>query len=134
MKSGLVAMLAAEGTISTLVGSRIFVNKAPQGAALPHIIITQMGTEENVRLDGSAGMRFVEFDIDCKADRSLESQTLGDAVRVFLDDQLEASAGSQTISAAILNGEQSSYEPPEDGSDTGVHNTLLDFTIQYIPA
>jgi len=133
MRSGLVALLAAESTISTLVGSRIYVSYAPQTAALPHIIITQMSSDELPALDSTPGLRFVDFDIDCKADRPLEAYTLGNAVRVFLDDY-SGTAGSQTIGAVILNDESTDFEPPESASDIGVHVTLLDVTIQYTPA
>ena len=132
MRSGLVSLLAGEATISTLVGSRVYITKAPQTAVLPHIIITQMGTDEYKALDATPGMRSVDFDIDCKADRSIEAAALGDAVRVFIDDYT-GTAGSQTISAVLVNDEGTDYEPPADASDTGVHVTLLDVTIQYSP-
>lgn len=133
MRSGLVALLAGESTISAIVGSRVYITKAPQTAALPHIVITQMTSDEFNALDGTAGLRALDFDIDCKSDRSVGSQTLGDAVRIFIDDYTGA-AGSQTIGAVILNSETTDYEPPQDASDKGVHVTTLDVTIQYSPA
>ena len=133
MKSGLVSLLVNESTVSAIVGSRVFINKAPQKADLPHIIVTQMGSEENQTLDATGGLRFVDFDIDCKSQRSVEAETLGNAVRVFMLDA-SGTAGSQTILATLLNDESSDYEPPDDGSDKGVHVVLFDVTIQYIPA
>jgi len=133
MRSGLVSLLTGEATISAMVGSRVYITKAPQKAALPHIVITQMGSDELPALDATPGLRFVDFDIDCRADRSVEAETLGNAVRVFLDDYT-GTAGSQTIGAVIMNDESTDYEPPTDGSDRGVHITLLDITVQYSPA
>ena len=133
MRSGLVALLAGESTINSIVGSRIYITKAPQTAPLPNIVITQMGSEELPALDGTPGLRFVNFDIDCRADRSVESYTLGNAVRVFIDDYSGA-AGDQTIGAVIVNDESTEYEAPTDASDKGVHITLLDITVQYTPA
>jgi hypothetical protein len=133
MRSGLVSLLTGEATISAIVGSRVYITKAPQKAALPHIVITQMGSDELPALDATPGLRFVDFDIDCRADRSVEAETLGNAVRVFLDDYT-GTAGSQTIGAVIMNDESTDYEPPTDGSDRGVHITLLDITVQYSPA
>lgn len=133
MRAGLVSLLTGESTISSIVGSRVYVSKAPQSAALPYIIITQMSSNENPMIDGTGPLRFVEFDIDCKADRALESDTLGKAVRVFLDDYT-GMAGSESIGAVIMNDETTDYEPPSDGSDTGIYTTTLDVTIQYTPA
>jgi len=128
-----VSLLTGESTISAIVGSRVYVSKAPQSAVLPYIIITQMSSNENQTIDGSTGLRFVDFDIDCKADRSVESETLGNAVRTFIDDYT-GTAGSETVKAVLLNDESTQYEPPTDGSDTGIYTTLLDVTIQYTPA
>lgn len=129
-----MSLLTGEATISSLVGSRVYVGKAPQGATLPHIVITQMASDENTTLDGDSGsLRFVDFDIDCKADRSIEADALGKAVRVFLDDY-KGTAGSQTIAAVLFNDESMDYEAPTDASDRGIHVTLLDVTIQYHPS
>lgn len=128
-----MSLLTGESTISAIVGSRVYVSKAPQSAVLPYIIITQMSSNENQTIDGSTGLRFVDFDIDCKADRSVESETLGNAVRTFIDDYT-GTAGSETVKAVLLNDESTQYEPPTDGSDTGIYTTLLDVTIQYTPA
>lgn len=132
MRSGLVALLSGESTISTLVGARVYINAAKQGAAFPYIVLTQMGSDENQTLDGSTGVRSVEFDVDCKSKKSVQAETLGDAVRVFIENYTGA-AGSQTINAVHLNSETSEIEPPTDGSDTPVHVVLLDITVQYSP-
>lgn len=131
MKSGLISLLTGEATISALVGSRVFIGKAPEKALLPHIVITQMGSEENTSIDGASGqLRTLTFDIDCRAKRSVEAETLGNAVRTFLDDY-SGTAGAYTIGAVFVNDEVDDYEPPADGSDVGVHVVTLDLDIQY---
>jgi hypothetical protein len=131
MRSGLVALLGAQSSITAICSTRIYVTKAPQKADLPHVIITQMGSEENPSLDGASGqLRFVTFDIDCKSKTSLQAESLGNAVRTFLDDY-SGIAGSYTIGAVIMNDESCDYEPPTDGSDVGVHVVTLDVEIQY---
>ena len=130
MRSGLVSLLTGEPTISSIVGSRVYIGKAPQTAPLPYIVITQMNSEDFKTFDGTGELRAVDFDIDCKADRSVEAEALGNAVRVFLQDYSGA-AGDETIQAVLLNDESIDYEPPTDASDIGVHTLLLDFTIQF---
>lgn len=133
MRAGLVSLLTGESTISAIVSDRVFISSAPQSASLPYIIITQMGSEENKALDGTGALRFLGFDIDCKANTSAQAETLGNAVRVFLDDYTGA-AGDETILAVLLNDESTDVEPPTDKSDVAKHTTLLDVTIQYEPA
>lgn len=133
LKSGLVALLTGESSIRGIVGQRVYVGKAPQkGGSFPHIVITQQDSGEYQTLDGSTGTRSVEFDIDCKAERSVEVDDLSDAVRRFIDDYT-GPAGKQTVSAVIINSESMGYETPADGSDVGVHATLIDCTIFYNP-
>lgn len=131
MKSGLVALLRAESTVTAICGTRIYANRAPQNAAFPHVIITQMGSEENTSIDGASGqLRFLEFDIDCKAKSSVSAEALGNAVRVYLDDY-SGTAGGYTVGAVLLNDESDDYEPPSDGSDVGVFVVTLDLTVQF---
>ena len=133
MKAGLVSLLAAEGTITAICSTRIYVQKAPQAALFPHVIITQMSSNENMSLDGGSGsLRFINYDIDCKARTSVQVEALGNAVRTYLDDY-SGTAGSFTIGAVILNDESDDYEPPQDGSDIGVFVVTLDLDIQYNP-
>ena len=131
MKAALVSLLSGEATISAICSSRVYVNRAPQKAIFPQLIITQMNSEENGSLDGGSGqLRFLEFDIDCRAKSSLQAAALGDAVRVFIDDY-SGTAGSKTIGAVILNDESDDYEQPDDGSDVGVFLVTLDVTVQF---
>lgn len=131
MKSGLVSLLTGESTVSAICSSRVYVNRAPQNAIFPHLIITQMNSEENGTLDGGSGqLRFLDFDIDCKAKSSVQAESLSNAVRVFIDDYI-GTAGSYTIGAVLLNDESDDYEPPQDGSDVGVFVVTLDVTIQF---
>ncbi len=133
MRAGLVSLLTGESTISDIVGSRVYVSKAPQKATLPYIVITQMSSEEFKTLDNTGNLRAIDFDIDCKSDRSVTAETLGNAVRVFVQDYTGA-AGEETIEAVLLNDESTDYEPPTDASDVGIHTVLLDVTIQFNPA
>ena len=133
MITGLVSLLTGEATISSLVASRVYVNKAPQKAILPYVILTQLGSEEFKSLDNTTSiLRMLTIDIDCKADRFIEAESLGNAVRIFLDDY-SGTAGSFTIGAVLMNSERHDYEPPDDGSDVGLHVVTLDVDIQYQP-
>ena len=131
MKSGLVSLLSSEATITAISGTRVYIQRAPQNAIFPHVIITQMSSEENGTLDGGSGqLRFLDFDIDCKAKSSVTAESLGNAVRTYIDDY-SGTAGSSTIGAVIMNDESDDYEPPQDGSDVGVFVVTLDVTIHY---
>ncbi len=82
-------------------------------------------------MDGGSGqLRFINFDIDCRATTSVKADELATAVRVFIDDYSGA-AGGYTIGAVVMNDESDDYEPPQDGSDIGVHVVTLDLDVQF---
>jgi len=132
MISGLIDLLRNASTVSSIAGGRVHANKAPQNSALPYIIVTQISSEENQTLDGSVGVRAVDFDIDCKAERSVTANNLGNAVRIYIQNYT-GTAGTETIKAVNLNDQSSQYESPEDGSDRGVYVSIIDATIHYEP-
>ena len=134
IRGAMVSLLAGESSISDIVGPRIYAgDKAPQGAALPHIVLTVTGGQHNPTLDGfSDGLLFIDFDIDCKAARSVEAEDLADTVRRFIDDY-SGPAGDETIGAVLIQDQVDDYEPPTDNSDVGIHDVTLDVQIQYKP-
>lgn len=133
MKSGLVSLLTGESTVNAIVGSRVYISNAPQKATFPHIVITQMGSNENGALDGNSGnLRMIDYQIDCRAKTSVGAESLGNAVRTFIDDYSGA-AGSYTIGAVLMNSEVDDFEPPTDGSETGTYVVSLDLTIHFNP-
>lgn len=132
MRAGLVALLAGESTISDIVGARIYTQHAPQAAALPYLLVTQLASNENNTLDGTSELRFITFDVDCYADRSVEAEDLADAVRALVADYTGA-AGDETILAVLFNDESESYEPPSDASERGKYVVTLDIEVQYAP-
>lgn len=133
MKGDMVSLLTGEATISSLVSSRVYVGSVPQDATYPLILLTQMDTNEMNSFDVTSDLRAVTFDIDCKADRSVEADTLAAAVRAFIADYT-GTAGSETIRAVLLNSESDGFEPPTDNSGVGTYVVTLDVDVMYNPA
>ena len=86
MRAGLVALLRAEPTISAIVSTRVYISKAPQKAVLPYIVIDQQDTDEFNSLDATGALRRMGFVIVCVSAISIQAESLGNAVRVFIDD------------------------------------------------
>lgn len=134
MKTGLQQLFKTTSVITEIVEDRTYINKLPQTAdrTLDHIIITQMSSNEHNSLDGTSELRFIDFDIDCKATTPSRADTLAKVVRAFLKDYT-GSAGDETIDAVIYTDESDGFEPFLDGSDEGLDIVTLDFNIQYRP-
>lgn len=133
MITGLVAKIVSDATISALIGARCYVNKAPQKAPLPYVILTQLDSEEFQSLDATtSNLRSLTIDIDCKGRTFTECETLTNAVKALLKD-FSGTAGSYTIGASFFNSEVHDYEPAADGGDAGIFVVTLDFDFQYNP-
>ena len=134
MKAGLVSLLGAESTVSSLVGGRIFSGSVPESAALPNILIMQESVDELTTLEHqTGGLRIVDFSVECRAGRSVSSDAIANASRVFLGSYT-GSAGGQTIDAVNLQGTSSDFIPPEDSSDVGLYTDTVTFSLAYTPA
>ena len=132
MRAAMVAILNADGPVTGYTGSRIFIGKAPQSAQLPYIVITDLQSDELETMDATFGLRFVDYDVDCKAASSTESDGLAEAVRTALRGYTGTIAGA-TVRAMVLNGETLDFEPPTSGDDGGIYTVTVDCQMQYEP-
>jgi len=131
--TGILNLLINTAAISNLIGSRCYVNKAPQKAALPYVVLTQLNSEEFLSLDATTStLRSIVIDVDCKGRTFPETESLANAVKTRLTDYSGA-AGSFTVGATIFNSESHDYEPATDGSDNGVFAITLDYDIMFNP-
>jgi hypothetical protein len=123
-------LLASEPTISVWTDTRVFCERAEQGATEPYIVISDLSEDPLLALDGTYGLSFRDYDIDCYASSFPRAKLLANAVKVFLDDYTGA-AGTSTIQAVLYQGQTGGYVDPEDGQRLGLFLTTLEFQIQY---
>ncbi len=135
MQKALRKYLLQQTAITDRVGSGgVYSGSAPQNARRPYIVIHKLGSNENETLATDSGsLRFMDFDIDCKAARYGQAQDLLNEVRTLLKDYSGA-AGDETIGAVLINGETDDIEPPTDGSDIDTAVCTLDVQIHWNPA
>jgi len=133
IEEGIKTLLDAEATLTAICSTDIYPNKAPQSAAFPQIVFTQLTSDEYNTLDGGGDVRSIDVDFDCRATRSVTATSLSAALLAYIRD-FTGAAGAETIRAVTVQGEGSDYIAPTDGSDKGVFIKTLDVQIQYTPA
>ncbi len=76
------AVLAADATLTALVGTKIFPNLAPQGTVPPFVVYQQISGVPQNRLTGGSVGRLTEFrmQLDSYARTYLEAHSVADAV------------------------------------------------------
>ena len=110
METAVRAILAADGTVSGLVSSRIYPMKLPQGPTMPAITYSRVSGPRVQELSGPSGLAFPRVQVDSWASTYAGVKALADAVRKALDGYRDTIA-SIRIGGVIMDGEVDIYEP-----------------------
>ncbi len=124
------ARLIDDGTLSGLVGTRIYPGRAPQKPVLPYIVYHRISTVRSATLDaGNTKVPEVRMQCDVIATTQSEVETIMNQMRIVMDNFQGTSAGV-TILGVSVSDEQ---DQPEfyEGSDTVFYHSSLDFSIIY---
>ena len=120
--------LAADATIASLVGSRIFSTQAPQGTALPCVVYAQ---DQNSRgpfmhMRGMSGITRVTFTISCLGTSLMDVRNLSRAIRSVLQYRQSAA-----IRLAVVKTDDDTTEPPAGGEQLPIYRTDLSVEITF---
>lgn len=88
----LVALLSADATVSSVIGSRIAPVVLRQEVGLPCLIYRRMESDPSYVLSGRAGWRLVSNEISCWSTTYAQARSLAEAVRKRLDAYSELSS------------------------------------------
>lgn len=88
----LVALLSADATVSSVIGSRIAPVVLRQEVGLPCLIYRRMAADPSYVLSGRAGWRLVSDEIACWSTTYAQARWLAEAVRKRLDAYSELSS------------------------------------------
>ena len=122
----------ADGTVSGLVGSRMYPAALPQNATLPAIVYHIISTVHNQRLGGNVDVSMATVQMDCYASTNAGSIALAEAVRLALQMKNRGNNSGQFINDIVCSsGEKTGTDPVSAGSDRRRYITSLDFDINY---
>ena len=79
------AVLIADGTVSGLIGTRVYPLKMPQPATMPSVVYMRISGPRDVSLDGASGSGRARLRYNCWAETYSGAKTLLEAVRAALD-------------------------------------------------
>jgi hypothetical protein len=126
VESGLRAILAAESTISAIVGSKVFDEKVDVEDSPPYVRF-----EHSAEVDETlGGDRSADFNLECVQTTAPLRNTLTKAVRDFIQDYSGA-ADDVTIDAVLIVDEDNDYEEPQHGSDSGRFIGNIEIKVFY---
>ena len=122
----------ADASVSALVGSRMYSDILPQKATMPAITYEVVDTIANEHLTGIADVAQARIQINSVAKTRSEAIALADAVRLALQKKHRGDNSGQFINEiSLAQGEQTTFDPPEAGTDQRRFVTILEFDVFY---
>lgn len=133
IRAALRAYLLADSTIASLVGTRMYPVKLPQGTALASIVFTRVSGLSGVTSSGREGLSRPRVQIDCWAPTMDAAATLADRVKERIEGFKgaiqwdENSPGNQvTVQGVFFDSEREDYD------DTAkLHRVSHDYLIWF---
>lgn len=114
------------------VGTRIRRNAASQNETRPFVVYTILNTDTSQGLDGAeTGKGISDVEVIVEAEDAAEAKAAADAIRATLKAVANTTMGSPgtVVEYIHFEGEQQSYDPPDDGSQNGLHLITQDYRI-----
>jgi len=129
VETALVDLLAADGTVSGLVGTRLRHEWLDQNATYPAIIVTRISGGRESGLSASTDYwERARIQVDCFGNTYTETKSLGDAVKDVLHG-FKGAAGSYQVGSCALDNE---VDLGELDGDRGERRVSLDFSVLYL--
>jgi hypothetical protein len=135
MKTGLAiyAILAADSGVAAIVGTRIYPNFAPAGAALPNVVYEQVTATRTKALVGHQGLTRQRFTVRAIATTYTAAESLADAVRLALCDYV-GTAGGIVVKGIFLDGERDVPDSSPEIDAGRMYGKEMDFFVHVIEA
>lgn len=115
--------LQAVGAVTALVGTRVYRQEIPQGAALPYIGLRKVGSPRLQNLEGPTGEEDCRFEVACFGSDAGEAENVAEAVRGAMSGWRDLSVG---VHRSDLTGEVDFYDEVHEA-----HQITLDFDIVH---
>jgi hypothetical protein len=137
IEQGLFQLVTQESTIAAAVGAdvngttRAYWVLAPQGAQLPMLIFSRVGTTDTTAMSGPMGLRGALFQVVCYATSYYGSRAVAEAVRKFLQSYKGTlpDTNATVVSGVII--EKDWDDRFEEGSKTFIYGAYLQFRVWY---
>lgn len=136
IEQALFQLVTQESTIQSAVGvdangtTRAYWILAPQGAIIPFLIFSRVGTTENYAMSGTTGLREALFQIVCYSSTYYQSRNISGVVRNFLKNYTGTLPDSTVVDSIFI--EKDWDDRYEEGSKGFVYGAYLQFRVWFI--
>lgn len=129
IEENLAALLLADTTIKTAVGSRVAYNHVPQLDDMPYIFFQQSGSSDDSGIGDAAGLptRF-QYALECWDTSALTAKALGRRVQQYLH-KYRGTFGDTTVQGIFAESQDDNYVPRGVMDDSGFHGAFINVEI-----
>lgn len=134
IKEGAITFFRGVGGVSTLVSSRGFGAKAPQGALRPYFLVTLVSDIDQKILRGYGGLTRALLRVTAVGDTEDQAHDLGDALYTAIGKNGQSNLTWDGLTMVVARWEDGSDLPtiaPQVGDDAGVHQVTRMLSVWY---
>jgi hypothetical protein len=130
IEGAIVAMLAADTTVSGLIGARIRPFGDPEEIARPFLTYWRVDTDREITNDGPTGKSTPRIQFDAWAEDLLTARQITAAVRKLLNG-FRGTVGGINVDQIRSVGERDNSTPADPGKKKPVQRVTLDIKISF---
>lgn len=130
IRADLRSYLLSKSSITTLVGSRIYPQEAPQGAVYPRIIYQETGGERDRTLDGANRLTKTSFDLTAQSQDGDNAKAISDALANVLD-VYQGQMARTTVQGVFVTANSDNLIPPDGADEKSVKESSISIDLWY---
>lgn len=129
MLSAFTDLLTDNGAVNALITGRIYKSVLPRGYTLPALVIHRYGGSQEYQLDGPAGVREDQVQVDCYAVDADGAQALAEAVRAALVSFTGTLSDNTIVQGCFLERDMDMPFLPHADAKGFANRSLLGFRV-----
>lgn len=132
LEKGMRDLFLANGTVTSLIGTKFYPSKAPQTATTPYVVYRLVSERDEVHLRGYSGLTKAQYQIDAVSTTYNSARAVGDALHdVITRNGVSGTWDGLTVVWARWDNKRDELVPPFAADDAGLPRYPLDLIVWY---
>ena len=124
--------LLSYGTVSALIGQRMYPDAMVEGASLPAVVYYVTSTQRDHMLSGVGKSARARFTLDCYATTRTTCNAIEKAIRETGIDSFRGTVSGYALDGVDFDsGDEYMQEPPTDGNQEHRYIVSFDLLVHY---
>lgn len=125
VEEDLVTLVAGTAAITSIISTRMWPSRRPQGSAVPSLVYQRISTPRRSTHTGPSGLAWPRFQFSCWGATLNAASDLADQLRFALDGYQGTVGGTYFAGIHIAN------ELDDEDTETGHWRRIVDYTVWH---